>query len=62
MPHPTTAYVTALIVGAALLLASYPLHAPTAYWLGTTLTSLTFAAPTVAGLTRRPPPPPPARE
>ena len=61
MPHPTAAYVAALLVGSALLLASYPLHAPTAYWLGLTVTSLTFAAPTLAGLARRPPPPrPPA--
>ena len=57
MPHPTVAYVTALLVGAALLLASYVLHAPTAYWLGLSMAGLTFAAPTAAAAVRRDPPP-----
>lgn len=56
MPHPTVAYVAALLAGTALLLASYPLHAPTAYWLGLSMNVLTFAAPTIAAAAGRPPP------
>lgn len=47
MLSPTASYIACLIVGAALLLLSYPLHAQTAYWLGLTMVVLTVIMPNV---------------
>ena len=61
MPNPTASYLACLTAGVLLLLASYPLHAVTPYWLGLSITVATFVLPNVVQVVAwriKPAPPP----